>query len=185
MGKNFWASMSFFVVLTLGVSVWAKGSIYDLKLKTISGQEQAMKDYQGKVLLVVNIASQCGFTPQMKDLQALYAANKDRGFVVMAFPSNDFRQEPLVGNKLASQAKDGYGVTFPIFDKGSVRGSDKQPLFEILTQAQSGILGTEIAWNFEKFLINRKGEVINRWNSAISPTSSSIESAVKKALAEK
>lgn len=173
-----------FSILTLIASgTLASGAkIYDLKVKTISGKEVAMSEYKGKVLLIVNVASQCGFTPQMKDLQDLYSAYKDKGLVVMAFPSNDFKQEPLSGSDLQNKAQDKYGVSFPIFDKGPVTGPQKQPLYDLLTKSQSGLLGSEVAWNFEKFLVNRQGEVVQRWNSMVSPSSAQVQEALLKAL---
>ena len=132
--------------------------------------------------MIVNTASQCGYTPQLKDLETLYRKYKKQGFEVLAFPSNDFKQDPAQNSEIVSFAQKNYEVTFPFFEKGSVSGNTKQPLFQILTQQKSGAIFKEVLWNFEKFLISRDGKVIDRWNSSASPVSSEIIRPLEMAL---
>lgn len=157
-------------------------SIYDVQVKDISGKPVSMSQYKGKVLLIVNTASKCGFTPQLKDLEALYKKYQSQGLEVLAFPSNDFKQDPAENSEIASFAHKNYDVTFPFFEKGPVTGDDKQPLFQILTQQKSGLVFREVQWNFEKFLVGRDGKVIDRWSSITKPSSDSIVKAVEKSL---
>ncbi len=159
-------------------------SFFDLSAKDIRGKTVHFSQYRGKVVLVVNTASQCGFTPQLKDLETLFKKYKDQGFIVLAFPSNDFKQDPAENEKLHTFAKEEYGTTFPFFDKAPVKGPQKQPVYAYLTNAKPGVLFSEVSWNFEKFLINRKGEVIERWNSITAPASSGVVKKIEKALAE-
>ena len=159
-------------------------SFFELSAKDIRGKTVHFSQYRGKVVLVVNTASQCGFTPQLKDLETLFKKYKDQGFIVLAFPSNDFKQDPAENEKLHSFAKDEYGTTFPFFDKAPVKGPQKQPVYAYLTTAKPGVLFSEVSWNFEKFLVNRKGEVIERWNSITAPASSGVIKKIEKALAE-
>ena len=160
----------------------APESIYDVQVKDINGKPVSMSAYQGKVLLIVNTASKCGYTPQLKDLEALYKKYKSQGFEVLAFPSNDFKQDPAENKEIASFAQKNYEVTFPFFEKASVSGDNKQPLFQVLTQQKSGIIFKEVLWNFEKFLIGRDGKVIDRWSSATSPASDTIVKPIELAL---
>ena len=124
-------------------------SIYDVQVRDITGKPVSMSEYKGKVLLIVNTASKCGYTPQLKDLEAIYKKYKKQGFEVLAFPSNDFKQDPAENSEIVSFAQKKYEVTFPFFEKNSVTGADKQPLFQILTQQKSGIVFKEVLWNFE------------------------------------
>lgn len=135
-------------------------------------------------MLVVNTASQCGFTPQLKELEEMYKKYASRGFIVLGFPSNDFKQEKGTGAEIQSFAEKEYKITFPLFDKAPVTGPDQQPVYRFLTTQKPGVLFKDVSWNFEKFLINRKGEVVDRWSSITAPSSSAIDGAVKKALAE-
>ncbi len=157
-------------------------SVYDVQLLSIAGKPVPMSQYKGKVLLVVNTASNCGYTPQLKELESLYKKYRGQGLEVMAFPSNDFKQDPAENSAIASFAQKNYEVTFPIFEKGPVTGQQKQPLFKILTEQKSGVIFQEIQWNFEKFLVGRDGKVISRWNSGVAPSSQDIVGAVEKAL---
>lgn len=180
---------TFFITLLLGLSSFAVSSnsaphFFDLSAKSLEGKEVPFSRYRGQVLLVVNTASQCGFTPQLGGLQKIYDKFKDRGFSVLAFPSNDFKQEKAEADTIQSFARENYQTTFPFFEKGAVRGEDIQPVYKFLTSAKPGILFKEVAWNFEKFLINRKGEVIERWSSITKPDSKEITRAIEKALAE-
>jgi glutathione peroxidase len=161
----------------------APDSIYEVQVKDISGKPVSMDRYKGKVLLIVNTASNCGYTPQLKDLEGLYKKYKSEGLEVLAFPSNDFKQDPSENSEIASFAQKNYEVTFPFFEKGSVTGETKQPLFQLLTQQKSGVLFKEVLWNFEKFLIGRDGKVISRWASNTSPSSIDIVKPLEAALA--
>ncbi len=159
-------------------------NFFDLSATDISGKKIHFSSYRGKVVLVVNTASQCGFTPQLKELEEMYKNYADRGFVVLAFPSNDFKQEKADNAALKDFAQKEYGVTFPLFEKAPVTGGDIQEVYAFLTEKKPGWLFKEVAWNFEKFLINRRGEVIERWSSVTKPSSDTITKAITKALNE-
>jgi glutathione peroxidase len=158
-------------------------TVYDFSAKTIDGKTRKLADYKGKVLLVVNTASQCGFTPQYKGLEALYERFKDKGFAVLGFPSNQFgQQEPGPDAEIAEFCEMNYGVTFPMFSKVDVNGDDAHPLFKYLTSTKKGLLGSEaIKWNFTKFLIGKDGQVIERYAPTTKPED--ITKDVEKALA--
>jgi glutathione peroxidase len=159
------------------------GSVYEFSAKTIDGKTRKLADYKGKVLLVVNTASQCGFTPQYKGLEALYEKYKDKGFAVLGFPSNQFgQQEPGADSEIAEFCEMNFGVTFPLFSKVNVNGADAHPLFKYLASSKKGLLGSEaIKWNFTKFLIGRDGEVIDRYAPTTKPED--IAKDIEKALA--
>ncbi|AOY01764.1 glutathione peroxidase [Jeongeupia sp. USM3] len=146
-------------------------SIYDFTPDSLAGSPQPLADYRGQVLLVVNVASKCGFTPQYAGLQALYERFRDRGFAVLGFPCNQFgSQEPGDAAEIAGFCSTGYGVGFPMFAKIDVNGDGAHPLYQFLKKAEPGILGTEaIKWNFTKFLIDREGQVIERFAPTTSP----------------
>jgi len=137
----------------------------DIALTRLNGQTENLRDYAGKVLLVVNVASACGFTPQYKELQALYEEVKDAGLEILGFPCNQFGgQEPGSAEEIAQFCESRFGVTFPVFAKTDVNGPHAHPLYQHLKSAAPGILGTEaIKWNFTKFLINREGDVVERY----------------------
>lgn len=159
-------------------------SFFDLSATDIAGKKVQFSTYRGKVVLVVNTASQCGFTPQLKELEDLYKKYQSRGFIVLAFPSNDFKQEKGDNTTLKKFAEKEYGVTFPFFDKGPVTGKEKQPVYQFLVEKKSGLLFKDVSWNFEKFLINRNGEVIERWSSITKPSSDKVIQTIEKALNE-
>lgn len=146
-------------------------TVSDFTVRSISGQDVPLSDYRGKVLLIVNTASKCGFTPQYEGLEALYREFKDRGLVVMGFPCNQFgAQEPGSEADIASFCKLNYDVSFPMFAKVDVNGADASPLFTWLKESAPGVLGTTaIEWNFTKFLVNREGQVVDRFASAATP----------------
>ena len=162
----------------------AATNFFELSATDISGKTVNFSTYRGKVVLVVNTASQCGFTPQLKELEDLYKKYANRGFIILAFPSNDFKQEKADNETLKAFAQKEYGTTFPFFEKGTVTGESKQPVYKFLTEKKSGILFKEVAWNFEKFLVNRKGEVVERWPSITKPSSEKVIDSVEKALNE-
>ena len=146
-------------------------SIYDFSATSIEGNPVELSNYKDKVLLIVNTASQCGFTPQYQGLQALYQKYSDRGLVVLGFPGNQFgQQEPGSTSEIQSFCETRFGVSFPLFEKVDVNGINAHPLFKYLTKAVPGILGTEgIKWNFTKFLVDRKGNVVKRYPSMTKP----------------
>jgi len=157
--------------------------VYDFKVKTMEGADKAMTDYKGKVLLIVNTASHCGFTPQYAGLEKLYERYKDRGFVVLGFPANDFLgQEPGDDTAIKNFCELTYKTSFPLFSKISVKGSKIAPLYQYLTTA-SGFDG-DITWNFNKFLVDRQGRVIARFGTRTDPMDPELEEDVLKALAQ-
>lgn len=156
-------------------------SFYELSTQTIDGTSAPLSTYKGKVAVVVNTASQCGYTPQYKDLEALYAKYKEKGLVVLGFPSNDFGgQEPGSDAEIKKFCELKYKVTFPMFSKSKVIGPDKQPIYQFLTTsaAEKG----EVSWNFEKFLIDRNGKVVGRYKSKVTPLSPELTGAIEKLL---
>ena len=158
--------------------------IYPLKLRAGSGSEADLSEYAGKVILIVNTASRCGFTKQYDALEKLYQLHAARGFVVLGFPSNDFgQQEPGSDSDIGEFCRVRHGVSFPLFAKGSVRGAEKQPLFQILTEKGPPDLRGEILWNFEKFLVDRRGMLVGRWRSYVSPLSHGLQHAIERELA--
>ena len=142
-----------------GIS-FAASNIYELNATNIDGDEISLKQFQGKVLLVVNTASRCGFTPQYKSLEQVFNKYSEQGFVVLAFPSNDFRQE-FSNNQEIKDFCEGYQISFPIFAEGTVKGFGKQDVFKYLTEDSNGRSKGEVRWNFEKFLVNREGNFSN------------------------
>lgn len=182
-----------FLLLMIGMSVpcdvtaetpISVPSLFQLQLERSDGTKVAMKNFQGKVILVVNTASRCGFTPQYKDLEVLYERYRDSGFVVLGFPSNDFRnQEPGPDEEIAKFCKERFGVTFPLFKKGSVTEPHMQPFYRALLSQAPDELNAPPAWNFEKILINRRGVVIARFGSFVNPLSNRITSVIDKELA--
>lgn len=157
-------------------------SLTEIELKTIDGRVTTLREHQGKVLLVVNVASRCGFTPQYEGLEALYRKYKDRGLVVLGFPCNQFgAQEPESEAEIQRFCSLTYNVSFPMFSKIEVNGPGTHPLYEFLKASQKGVLGTEgIKWNFTKFLVDRQGEVIARFAPTTTP--SALEKEVEKLL---
>ena len=159
----------------------ASGSIFEIKATNIDGSEASLSKFKGKVLLVVNTASRCGFTPQYKSLEIIYKKYKERNFVVLAFPSNDFRQE-LPTDEEIKEFCEAYELTFPIFAKGKVKGFEKQEVFKYLTEDSNGRSIGEIRWNFEKFLISREGRLVKRFRSSVDPNQDEISRAIESLL---
>jgi len=157
-------------------------SVHDFSAKTIEGREQRLDAYKGKVLLIVNVASECGFTPQYAGLEALQKRYGAQGFSVLGFPSNQFgAQEPGTAAEIANFCERNYGVTFPLFAKIDVNGSGAHPLYKYLTSEKAGLLGTEaIKWNFTKFLIDKEGKPVARYGSSTKPDA--LEAPIKKLL---
>ncbi len=163
----------------------AGDSVYDFKVKNIKGEEVDLSGYKGKVLLIVNVASKCGATPQYDPLQALHAKFADKGFAVLGFPANNFGgQEPGTNEEIAEFCASTYSVEFPMFSKVSVKGDDKAPLFTYLTAAENPDKQGEIGWNFEKFLVGKDGKLIRRFATKVKPDDATVVAAIEKALAE-
>ncbi len=146
-------------------------TLYDIAVRRLDSSDTTLADWRGKVLLIVNTASQCGFTPQYAGLEALYKKYKDRGFAVLGFPCNQFgAQEPGTADDIGAFCEKNYGVSFPLFDKVEVNGPRAHPLYVRLKKDAPGILGTDgIKWNFTKFLVDRHGKVVSRYAPTTSP----------------
>jgi len=160
-------------------------SVYDFTLKSIDGQPTALSAYHGKVLLLVNVASKCGFTPQYTALEALYEKYKDRGLVIVGIPANNFMsQEPGTDAEIKTFCTKNYNVSFPMMSKVSVKGEDKTPLYQYLTSSSDDPkFGGEIKWNFTKFLFDRNGAPVARFEPATKPDSPEVTAAIEAALA--
>jgi glutathione peroxidase len=164
------------------VSVRAADTLYDTPLKDIDGQPAFLKAYKGKVLLIVNVASKCGYTPQYTGLEATYQKYKDKGFAVLGFPCNQFGgQEPGTDEEIKQFCSSKYQVSFPLFDKIEVNGQNRHPLYSVLAGKDSPFPG-DIRWNFTKFLIGRDGKILNRFDSKVKPDSAELIQAVEAAL---
>lgn len=159
-------------------------SVYDFTLKDIDRKEVNLGQYRGKVLLLVNVASRCGFTPQYEGLQSIYLKYKDQGFVILGFPANNFLgQEPGTEEEIKTFCSTKYNVTFPMFSKISVKGDDIHPLYKFLTSKDTNPeFGGDIKWNFNKFLVDKSGKIIARFEPAVKPESEQVVQAVEKAL---
>ena len=161
------------------------GSLYDIAVKDIDGKATTLAAYKGKVVLIVNVASHCGFTPQYKNLEAVYQKYKDQGFVILGFPCNQFGgQEPGTNEEIKQFCTSKYDVTFPLFDKIEVNGANRHPLYVMLAGETSPFPGN-IKWNFTKFLIGRDGKILNRFDSKVTPDSPAATAAIEAALAGK
>ena len=157
----------------------------EIPLKDINDKETSLKAYEGKVLLVVNVASKCGFTPQYKSLEAIHQKYKDKGFTVLGFPCNDFgAQEPGTNEQIKEFCSATYNVTFPLFDKIHIKGPEQHPLYTALSGKDSPFPGP-VKWNFGKFVIGRDGKILKRFDSAAKPDSADVVQAIEAALAAK
>ena len=167
------------------LSLHAADSVYDIPLKDIDGTATSLAPQKGKVMLIVNVASKCGFTPQYKALEALYEKYKDQGLVVCGFPCNQFKQqEPGTDAEIKQFCTAKYDVTFPMFDKLEVNGDNRHPLYVWLAGKDTPFPGN-IRWNFTKFLVSRDGKIVNRFDSKVKPDSPEVVSAIETALAQK
>jgi len=162
-------------------------TVLDFKMKDIDGKEVSLKKYKGDVLLIVNTASKCGYTPQYEGLQAIYDKYKAQGFYVLGFPANNFGgQEPGTEEEIKEFCELTYKVTFPMFSKISVKGENQHELYKFLTAAETNPkFAGDISWNFNKFLVDRKGNVVARFSSKDTPESEAITQAIEKFLKEK
>ena len=170
--------------LFMSTSISSAATIHDFTLNSIDGQSTPLAQFKGKVALIVNVASRCGFTPQYAGLEALYNKYKDRGFVVLGFPANNFlRQEPGTNEAIKAFCSTKYRVTFPMFAKVSVKGGNQAPLYRFLTDKKANpSTGGAVGWNFTKFLADRNGKVIARFGSKVAPESPELVKAIEAAL---
>ena len=159
----------------------------DFTVKDINGKDANLSQYKGKVVMIVNVASKCGYTPQYEQLQAVYKKYADKGFVILGFPANNFNgQEPGTDEEIETFCKSKFGVTFPMMSKISVVGEDKAPLYKYLTEKPTaGDFAGEIGWNFNKFIVDRNGNLIARYNSKVKPDDKTVTGEIEKALAAK
>src|SRR5262245_52222330 len=174
------------VAAALALAVLTSGgtpmSVHDFKVKTIDGKEASLSQYKGKALLIVNTASECGYTPQYAGLEALYEKYRDRGFAVLGFPSNDFgAQEPGTNAEIKKFCELRYKTTFPLFSKIPVKGPDADPLYKYLT-ALPGKQGGVVTWNFNKFLVSPDGKVIEHFDSRVEPMSPELTAKLESVL---
>ena len=168
-------------------AAFAASSVHEFTMDALNGTPTPLANFKGKVMLVVNVASQCGYTYQYEGLQALYVKYKDQGLVVAGFPANNFGgQEPGSNAEIGAFCKSKFGVTFPMFSKISVAGKDKAPLYQFLTdKTVNPKTGGEIPWNFTKYLVDRNGKVLARFDAPVEPESKDLTSAIETALAAK
>ena len=161
-------------------------TIHDFTVKDIDGEDVSLSKYEGKVVLIVNTASQCGFTPQLDDMDELYSEFKEEGLEILAFPSNDFNgQEPLEGAEIKQFCMTKFNAEYPIFDKVHVKGKGTSELYQFLSnKKENGKVSAKPRWNFHKYLINKKGEVVNYFFPFTKPTAGSVKRAIKKLLEE-
>jgi len=160
-------------------SAFAASSVHEFTLPSIDGAPAPLSAYKGKVALLVNVASKCGYTPQYTGLQALYQKYKDQGFVILGFPANNFgAQEPGTNEEIKTFCSSKYMVTFPMYGKISVKGADQAPLYKFLTDNTGG----DIKWNFTKILVDQNGKIISRFESKVEPDSAELVGAIEKAL---
>jgi len=165
--------------------MFAASSVYDFNLTSIDGKPAPLSSYKGKVVLLVNVASKCGYTPQYTGLESLYEKYKDRGFVIVGVPANNFGgQEPGTNEEIKTFCTRNYNVSFPMMSKVSVKGDDKTPLYAWLTDSGTNpTTGGDVKWNFTKFLVGKDGRVIARFEPKVTPDSAEVTSAIEQALA--
>jgi glutathione peroxidase len=170
--------------LLMTAPLFAASSVLEYTLNSIDGQPAPLAQYKGKVILIVNVASRCGFTPQYEGLEAIYRKYKDQGFVILGFPANNFGgQEPGTNEEIKTFCSSKYSVTFPMYAKISVKGDDQAPLYQFLTGKQTNPASAgEIKWNFTKFLVDRDGKIVARFESPVTPQSAEVTGAIEKAL---
>ena len=171
------------MALLMATALYAASSVYDFTLPSIDGKSSPVAQYKGKVILMVNVASRCGYTPQYTALEAIYKKYEDRGFVILGFPANNFgAQEPGTNAEIKTFCSAKYNVTFPLYSKVSVKGDDITPLYAYLTTSANPKYAGDIKWNFTKFLVGRDGKVIERFEPATTPDSPEVISAIEAAL---
>ncbi len=167
-----------------GVGKGTAKSVYDFTLKDSKGKDVKLEEFRGRVVMLVNVASKCGYTPQYEGLQKIYERYKDRGFTILGFPANNFgAQEPGTNEEIQEFCRINYGVTFPIFAKISVKGDDQHPLYKYLTERETNPdFAGQIKWNFNKFLVGRDGRILARFDSADKPEDARVTQAIEAAL---
>ena len=177
--------LSLLGALLFAPMAFAASSLYDIQVKDINGKETSLKEYRGKMLLIVNVASFCGNTPQYQGLENLYRKYKDKGLVVLGFPCNQFgKQEPGSNQEIKEFCSKNYDVTFPMFDKLEVKGANQHPLYKELSGKDSPFPG-DVRWNFGKFLVGRDGRIVKRIEPSVKPESPEVVKAIEEALAAK
>jgi glutathione peroxidase len=170
----------FLLIIAMSQPLSAQSTLHDFTLTTLEGTERSLADYKGQVVLVVNVASRCGLTPQYKDLQALYEQYEDQGLVILGFPANNFAgQEPGSNDEIAAFCQKNYGVSFPMFAKLSVKGKGRHPLYAFLEEAT----GEQPGWNFHKYLIDQDGKPVQSISSRTRVTEDSVIEAIEALLA--
>ena len=181
MRKSF---LSLAIGIVLATRILSAASVYDYELKSINSETVRLRDFKGKVLMIVNVASYCGYTPQYAGLETLYLRHKDQGFVILGVPSNDFGQgEPGTDPEIKQFCKRRYDVTFPMMSKVFITGNDPIPLYQYLTdKGQNPKTGGDIRWNFTKFLIGRDGTILARFEPSVMPDNPALVTAVENAL---
>lgn len=180
---NFRGYLLMGLILMTAASLFAASSIYDFTLPSIEGKPMPLSDFKGKVILVVNVASRCGYTPQYAALESVYEKFKNQGFVILGFPANNFgQQEPGSNQEIKTFCSSKYSVTFPLYGKVSVKGDDQTPLYSYLTKNANPSAAGDIKWNFTKFLVDRNGHVVQRFEPAVTPDSAEVVAAIEKQL---
>ncbi len=178
------SSLPFAALLLMAGSLLAASSgVYSFTLNSIDGKPAPLANYKGKVVLIVNVASQCGYTPQYSALEATYEKYKEQGLVILGFPANNFgAQEPGTNEEIKTFCSRKYSVTFPMYSKISVKGDDQSPLYVYLTKDTGPGISGEIKWNFTKFLVDRNGKVVQRFEPAVTPDSKEVIAAIEQQL---
>jgi glutathione peroxidase len=172
-------------ILMVNTVSFAASSVYEFTLPSIDGNPMPLSSFKGKVILIVNVASKCGFTPQYSAIEALYKQYKNKGFTVLGFPANNFgAQEPGTNEEIKTFCSTKYNVTFPLYAKISVKGEDQTPLYQYLTRNPNAAVAGDIKWNFTKFLVDRKGQVVQRFEPAVKPNSAEMAAAIEKLLSQ-
>jgi glutathione peroxidase len=175
--------LTFGALLIMATSLFAGSGVYGFTLNSIDGKPAPLADYKGKVVMIVNVASQCGYTPQYSALEAIYEKYKDQGFVILGFPANNFgAQEPGTNEEIKTFCTRKYSVTFPMYSKISVKGADQAPFYAYLTKETGTGIAGDIQWNFTKFLVDRDGKVVQRFEPAVTPDSKEVTAAIEKQL---
>lgn len=184
--RRYLSVISVVMALILKVQAGSDNGIHQFKIDSIDGKPTSLSDYKGKVLLMVNTASNCGYTPQYNELEVIYQKYKSQGLVVLGFPSNDFGgQEPGTNEEIKKfcNIKDGkYKISFPMFAKTNVKSEPKNPIYSYLTEKANSAMSGPVKWNFEKFIISKKGELVARFPSRITPNAPGVVSAIEKEL---
>ena len=181
--SKFAAYLIFGVLLIMATSSSAGSGVYSFTLNSIDGKPAPLADYKGKVVMIVNVASQCGYTPQYTALEAIYEKYKDQGFVILGFPANNFgAQEPGTNEEIKTFCSRKYSVKFPMYSKISVKGDDQAPLYSYLTKETGPGVAGDVKWNFTKFLVDKNGKVVQRFEPAVTPDSKEVTAAIEKEL---